>query len=360
MDIEDYVRQKEKRLQSKTSRIRHLEVFDFNYLPTKPVMREELRPVVDGLLRYLSTGIPNNLLIVGSRGSGKTLSVRYLKQILQPKGLNFLYVNCRIQNTSYKILAHLLEVRARGLSFDELATRFGDLHQRKTVVILDEVDLLSDRDKNKDILYFLSRADAGYMTLLLSNSQKWIANLDESVQSSLQPELIYFRPYSVQEIFQILKERADVALKLASKSVLNEIAALTAKMTDSDVRIAIKTLYYSAVEPGTPVSKNFQRARRDVVIDMVKNLSDKNLLILKAGVGKERHVKDVYASYCELCRRHREEPFSYVYFCSSLSYLQSLGLVLLMSTKLRRTYAKVMQLTFPAEILDAFWRIRFG
>jgi len=48
-----------------------------------------------------------------------------------------------------------------------------------------------------------------------------------------------------------------------------------------------------------------------------------------------------------------EEPFSYMHFYSNLSYLQSLGLVVLISTKVQRTYANRIQLTFDPSILGA-------
>lgn len=358
--IEEYVKTKEKRLEAKSSKIRDPKIFDWNYVPPKPLMRDEVKTVIDALLRYRSTGIANHILIVGSRGSGKTLSVVFLKELLESRGLDLVYVNCRLHNTSYKILAHLLGVRARGLSFDELAARFTDKYGTGTVVILDEVDLISERDKNKDILYFLSRADPAYMTILLSNSPSWATTLDTSVQSTLQPEHVYFRPYTALELRKILSGRAAVALKTSASRVLNEIAAMTASLTDSDVRVAIKTLYYWALEPGVTLKENFERARRDVVVDVVKNLSDRNLLILRAATNKEIQVKQAYEAYRRLCTQYRQEPYSYVYFCTSLSYLQSLGLVMLMTTKLRRTYAKSMQLTFSAEILDTFWRLRFG
>lgn len=360
MDILDYLKAKEKSLEKGGRRLRDPTVFEFNYIPDKPLMRDELKPVIDGLVRYSKTDIANHILIVGSRGCGKTLSLLHLRDLFAKQGLDLLYTNCRFHNTSYKILAHLLGVRARGVSFDELAQRFIDHHPGPTVVILDEIDLLSERDKNKDILYFLSRSSPNYMAILLSNSPKWIANLDESIQSTLQPELIYFHPYTVKEIVRILHARATKGVLGTSDSAVEEIAALTAKYTHSDVRVALKTLYYWAIEPKISTQENFQRARRDVVVDVVKSLNDKNLLILKAAVGAARPVKDVYTLYRKLCAQYREEPFSYVYFYSSLSYLQSLGLILLMSTKIRRTYAKVMQLTFPAEILETFWRLRFS
>jgi len=45
---------------------------------------------------------------------------------------------------------------------------------------------------------------------------------------------------------------------------------------------------------------------------------------------------------------------------SNLSYLQSLGLVALVSTKLDRTYANRAVLTFDQGILSELCRLRFG
>ena len=56
----------------------------------------------------------------------------------------------------------------------------------------------------------------------------------------------------------------------------------------------------------------------------------------------------------------QEEPFSYVYFYSNLSYLQSIGLILLLSTKVGRTYTNRIQPLFDLEPLEAAWQTRFG
>ena len=42
------------------------------------------------------------------------------KEMAKEAGLRILYTNCRNHNTSFKILAHLLRVQARGASLDEL------------------------------------------------------------------------------------------------------------------------------------------------------------------------------------------------------------------------------------------------
>jgi len=361
MEIHEYLRQKERRLSESMSRIRDFRVFDFNYIPEKPLMRQELKAVIDGLLRYQKTSIPNHLLIFGSRGSGKTLSVRYLEKLFRDRGLLVLYANCRSHNTSFKVLAHLVGVRPRGTSLEELWERFTADHGGPAVLVLDEVDLLSEKDRNKDILYLVSRSHQNYMALLLSNSPKFLSSVDESIRSTLQPEVIHFRNYSAPEIEAILKERARLGLRKVVRPVLGKISALTARNTNSDVRVAIKTLYYSALEPRKPVEEHFERARRDILRDVISDLNDKNLLILKAAVEDSgKYVKGVYERYRQISLRFREEPFSYVYFYSNLSYLQSLGLILLVSTKVGRAYTNKIRLLFAPQTFLDIWQKRFG
>ena len=128
-DIGQYLLQRRASLDRSTDRISNFEVFDFNYVPEKPLMREEVKPVIDALLRYQQTGIANNILILGSRGSGKSVLTRYLMQLLAEDGkLAFAYVNCRQHNTSFKILAACLGVRPRGCSLDELWQKFENSH----------------------------------------------------------------------------------------------------------------------------------------------------------------------------------------------------------------------------------------
>jgi len=362
MDIEQYLSHRQKRFDKSKDQIRNFEVFDFNYIPEKPLMREEVKPVIDALLRYQQTGIANNVLILGARGSGKSVLAKYLMKILSQQGqIDFAYANCRQHNTSFKILASLLGVRPRGCSLDELWQKFTDSRQGRIVFVLDEVDLMSDKDKHKDILYLISRSQNNYMTILLSNNPKFLNPLDESIKSTLQPEIVHFASYDAGEIGRILTERARVGLKSVPERIVREIGAMTVKNTNSDVRVAIKTLYLWALEPGVALRDNFEKARRDIMFDVVKDLNDKNLLILKAALTRQdSFVKDIYETYRRISAQFNEEPFSYMHFYSNLSYLQSLGLILLISTKVIRTYTNRIQLTFAPSILEAIWKTRFG
>ena len=103
----------------------------------------------------------------------------------------------------------------------------------------------------------------------------------------------------------------------------------------------------------------FNRARRDLLQDVLADLNDRNLLILKAAAATtEPFVKLIYQNYRQLSLQLREEPFSYVYFYSALSYLQSIGLLLLISAKVGRSYTNRIQLLFDPELLENTWRLR--
>jgi archaeal cell division control protein 6 len=360
MDIEKYLKDKQSELEKSKTRIINSNVFDFNYIPEKPLMRNEIKPVIDALLRYQQTGIANNVLILGSRGSGKSLAATYLMKLLSSQNqLKFVYVNCRHHNTSFKILAHLLGLRARGRTLDELWYLFTDANPGRTVFILDEIDLINDKDKHLDILYLISRSDKNYMAILLSNNPKFTNNLDESIRSTLQPEIIHFSSYNALEVVQILKDRAKVGLKFLPEIEIDQIAAMTVKNSNSDIRIAIKTLYLWAMEPEVSLQDHFEKARRDIMIEILKDLNDKNLLILKAALSqKEGYVKDIYYVYKKTSLQYNEDPFSYMHFYSNLSYLQSLGLILLISTKVDKTHTNRIRLTFDPSILDTIWKTR--
>lgn len=362
MHITDYLDQQAHLLDQTSQRIRNFRVFDFNFIPEQPLMRDEVRPIVNACLRYLKTGIANHMFVFGSRGCGKTLMIRYLQRILAAKHkATVLYVNCRQHNTSFKILAHLLGVRPRGCSLDELWSRFASRHPRQLILILDEVDLLSDKDRHKDLLYLLARSPNNYMTVMLSNHPRFLNKLDESIRSSLQPELVFFRNYDAAEIRKILEDRARFGLVGPDSAPIAQVAALTARTTNSDVRVAIKTLYYHAIEFEKPIEELFNRARRDLVKDVLADLNDRNLMILRAVVETtEPFVKAVYDRYRAISQQENEEPFSYVYFYGSLAYLQSIGLIALLSTKVGRAYTNRVEAVFDRELLAATWGARFG
>ena len=213
MDIETYLRERRDSLGESTRAVRDFRVFDFAYVPEKPIIRDEARTIIDALLRYEQTGVPTNLAVIGPRGSGKTMMMRYLERLLSRAGhLRVCYCSIREHNTSFKAVAHILGEPARGRSLGELYDRFREAMTERTVLVLDEADLWSAKDRNRDLLYHLRRSDRTYMTILLSNAPRLLDQLDPSVRSSLQAETLFFRNYDAEQIRAILTDRATRGL----------------------------------------------------------------------------------------------------------------------------------------------------
>jgi cell division control protein 6 len=361
LDIAAYLEKRKEHLGQQTQAVRDFTVFEFDYVPEQPLMREEATRLIDDMLRFDLTGIPTHYAVIGSRGCGKTLTLRFLQRELpRQTGLRVLYANCREHNTSFKILAHLLGVQARGASLTELFSSFCTGCKSKTVVVLDEIDLMSPKDPRRELLYLLSRSDQPFMVLTLANNPHVLKELDPATRSSLQPVPLHFRNYNAEQIAEILRQRAQRGLVRWDEGQIGEIAALTVRRTNGDARVAIKTLFYAVTAPETALAECFERARRDVVIDIVTDLADALLLILRAiRTAPRDFTKEIYARYCRFCQERGEKPFSYMHFYSSLSYLQSVGLVALVSTKVGRVYTNRVLLNFDEPVVEQICRLRF-
>lgn len=357
----EYIEKSREEAERVGSSVKDFRVFSFDHIPERPVIRPEVKRIVDCLVRYQQSGIPRHLVIVGPRGCGKTLTFRYLEKTFAEKlKLPFFGVNCRIHNSSFKALAALLKTKPRGYAYSELCERFEQDIPSPAVIVLDESDMLGEKDLRRDILYFLSRSPKRYSVVLLSNNHRYLKQLDESTRSSLQPEVISFRSYSAQEILDILKDRADTGLKAVESGLIEEIAAMTAKNTNGDVRVAIKALLYCATKEAATVAECFSKAREDVIKDILANTNEKALLILKASLEEpSKLVKSVFQHYIALSRNHGEDPYGYTQFYSTLGYLASLGLVLLVSAKVDRVFTNRIEPLISAEELYAVFSQRF-
>jgi Cdc6-like AAA superfamily ATPase len=199
------------------------------------------------------------------------------------------------------------------------------------------------------------------MVVMLSNSPQPLKQLDAATRSSLQPMPLHFRGYDAEQLRKILEDRAERGLRDWDPAALAQIAALTVKRTNADARVAIKTLFYTVTRPSEDLEVCFEAARRDIVVDMINDLTDANLMILRAAATcRSDLARDIYERYCAYSREQREKPFSYVHFCSNLSYMQSMGLIALVSTKIDRVYANRIQLTFDPAVATDLCELRFG
>ena len=362
--LNQFIAEIEQRQEKLRKAVRNSEVFDFNYTPKKIFIREETKKVIESILSFEAMGVPNNMFIYGARGSGKTVILKYLTNYLttgRKLSVPVRFVNCRHNNTSLKILAGILGIESNGLGAAELYHKLLKTHD-KLIIILDEADLISRKERTADILYYLSRAEKKYMLILLSNSPGFYRRIDEATKSSLQLENLYFKNYNGEEILEILRNRCEEGIVRDVDSYdLARIAGMTNNECNGDVRIAIKALQYLTTQKYEDIRENFDKAKKDIVVELLANQSDQIILILTAALkSPDKLVKSVYFVYSITCKENNVKPFTYQHFYNQLSYLQSTGLIMLISTRQKSGNPNKIETLFDHNILSQIYQYRFA
>jgi len=218
----------------------------------------ELRPAVRG-------EPPNNVVIYGKTGTGKSLVARHVTNRAQRAAesngvrLGQAYVDCAQRNTetrAARALAQTLNKKA-GSPVDVPSSGIGSneyyeylwriLHEEydSTIVILDEVDRLQD----DDILMQLSRARESNKTdcpigiIAVSNKIEYRERLGERVKSSLQERDFVFDPYDANQLKEILSHRRDAFADEVLDSGVIELTAALAANEHGDARKAVEILH---------------------------------------------------------------------------------------------------------------------
>jgi cell division control protein 6 len=234
-----------------------------DYVPEElPHRDEQILKLASILAPALRGSRPSNVFIYGLTGTGKTAVTKYVLRKMKekaPQTVEYAYINCRQNNTSYRVLAELakhvgVKIPFTGLALGEVMKRLlQGLERRRYVliVVLDEIDNLVKR-QGDDVLYFLTRVNENLSSSKVSligitNDLKFTEFLDARVKSSLGEEELVFPPYSAAQLEDILRRRAKEALHegVADDEVLRRVAAIAARQ-NSDCRLALDILLKAA------------------------------------------------------------------------------------------------------------------
>jgi cell division control protein 6 len=239
-------------------------VFESDYIPNGIKHRDNELIFLSRLFLPLLTrpfSLSKKILITGSIGVGKTITLHLFgKMIIQSakkRSLNikYIHVNCRHKRTSVSILKTILDeliggLPSRGLSSRELFEILVDYLRDKhchLILVLDELAFIMKNDA--DLIYSLARineiyfSDYAYLSFIgIVKDIVSLKNLDAATISSLQNEIIRFKKYTEDQIFDILSDRIEIGLKpgVIDDSVLRIISSITG--VTGDMRISLKLL----------------------------------------------------------------------------------------------------------------------
>lgn len=335
------------------------EVLRSDYVPEYlPHREEQIRKLTEVLSPLLRGERPSNVFIYGLTGTGKTAVVKYILKKISDYAKKVgndrfvpVYINCRHENTTYRVLSTLVEslggkVPFTGLStaevFRRLKTRIGSAG-KIVVIVLDEVDALVKR-AGDEILYRLTRIneelEKGKVSVIgITNDVRFRDSLDPRVRSSLSEEEILFPPYDAIQLSDILRDRASKAFRqgVISEGVIEYCASIAAK-EHGDARRALDLLRIAgevADRLGDDHVKieHVKMAREELENDMVsavvQTLPQHSKLVLLATAlagGKLNSTGDLYMKYREIAKSLGLEPVTQRRVSDIISELEMAGL----------------------------------
>ena len=224
-----------------------------DYVPEKPMGREqEIERIVEAIQPLTRSRTPENLLVYGPAGVGKTTCTQHVFQRLEEETTaKAVYINCWQYNTRPSLLTELLiqlgyPAPRKGKPVDELLSKLQEWLDKNQgfAVALDEFDQLDDRTEVIYDLQILNQeAENKVGVVMVSNQHPRQIDLDPRSQSRLNCQTLEFQSYTAPQLEEILQRRVEQAFRPGTvpDEVVESIAERVAEES-GDCREALNLL----------------------------------------------------------------------------------------------------------------------
>ena len=355
----------------------------------KNIREKQLSRIISHLTPILDRVHPPSALIYGPTGSGKTVSLMHVLstfgKVAERHGIEFHYRY--IDLTSPKTYFGALNEVAIALDSSNRKYRKGIPieHMQASIakaiagydgfltLLIDEVDNI--RPNPDFFLTYLAKTlprkvSCRLILVLLTNRLDWEKTLDPRILSFLKKTDIIFEPYDALDLVEILKLRAEKALRKdkVDDAALRKIAAYASRET-GDARKAVELLA-KAVKVAEE-TRGFL-GEKEVDIAESRHEVDKSLELIDALPIHQRFALQAcystirkgltkvssgraYEAYRWICQNEACGPLTQRRFCDIISFLDLYGLINARVVSLGR-YGKTREImsSLPLQVINKF------
>ena len=374
--------------------IKNKKILQTTYIPENlPHRDDKIGEIAEILAPALQGDKPSNILIIGKTGTGKTAVMHFIGNELKKASVEiedpkcvFIYINCEVVDTSYGILYSISNqiimdptkrMPPTGWSMDRILSELTTVIEQEKkifIIVLDEIDR-SIQKNGDDIFYYLTTMneilkESKVSIVGITNNAKFTEFLDPKIRSRLGEERIVFPPYNVEQLKDILYDRAKDAFDedMLDDDVIPYCAAMSAQEM-GDARKALDLLRMSADlaerngdEKVTSAHVKLARDKieLDAMNEIVKTLTvQSKTVLLSIIINKENGMDfmttgDVFSTYKFVCETMGLSVLTQRRVGGLISELDMLGIVHARVKSFGRAgRTKEIELNIPQKICDS-------
>lgn len=292
------------------------------FIPTRMFHRDGQKQEIADTLKPASLGrTPRNIFLYGGSGVGKTSLIKWIFTEFEKftSKAKCIYVNCWKRPTTHSVLNEVLTTLGIFTNLRESTTRqleslenYVKKYGKKLIIALDEIDQMQE----KEILYSLTRNEYGL--ILISNNEFALVDLDSRIRSSLNLKSIEFPSYKVDELVDILKDRAEFAF--IPRAIEEKYLRIIANESRGDARVSIDILRNAALNAENDDSSKIsithvKKAYTETISSKKKMILEKlneDQKILYKIIEQSKNVSsaDLYKKYLEERKKAKKDAIT--------------------------------------------------
>ncbi|MBW2978979.1 AAA family ATPase [Candidatus Woesearchaeota archaeon] len=253
---------------------------DYEFVPKiMPFRENQQKQIVECIKPLLTDRNGRNLFVYGAPGIGKTAAARWVLRDLEEntEGIVPIYINCWQKNTTFKIFLAICDFLGYKFLQNKKTTELfniikKDLNEKAAAFVFDEIDKIEDFE----FLYSLLNDLYKKSIILITNNKEILVDMEDRIKSRLSPESLEFKPYTAEETYEILKQRARISIVEGSltEEALQLIADSSSKR--QDIRSGIHLLRESARTAEDASSKKIEITHAEKSISKLESFQIKN------------------------------------------------------------------------------------